>query len=550
MSFAQPAYLWLLLFLPLLIWLILQQRIYRHVVVPQLQLWLAGIRRHRWWDRWLETLARQCLAGLFCAVVLALAQPISLEPDPAFVVILDNSGSMMTQEAGATRWQQARVLAKEYLRQGRCWLVVTAPQPRLLPPTSLDSLTPDSGPGNPHQAIALATSLTGSGEQLVIITDGAGEEWPVAMETAKAWRPAPRIHVAGNTLENVGIKLREAYLADASTAILRVAVTNHGKLPVANRLAWRTIPDQGAAQEERLVAFQIAPGATWHHRLAVAATTPGKFEGRLQQPDALVLDDSVACRITPVPKARILVISDEPQPHLLGALAAYPQLIARDLSSIAQAIPHNVESHFDLVIVFSHELVLGSELELKNLAGNFLFWATHVPGLLPASVTTATDKSTDTVCWGVNSDHPVAQYLDLTMLQFETPVPHVPAKDLAVIAYGNNDNALIWEGQQGRLRYIYVGFSPKASSFPALPAFPLFIHNVILWATHQDRTMPLAVQQSDESESAIAPSHALSALPVAVTANRQRPWQTVCLWIALTLASLFAMTCLLRQRPG
>ncbi|MFO7545322.1 MAG: BatA domain-containing protein [Trueperaceae bacterium] len=336
MTFAAPAYLWLLSALPLVIALhYLRARRRRHDV-SALFLWRKArqtvARRRRFSPTWLlvAQLAFTALAAL------ALAQPrIATTALPDRVLLLDVSASMAASAgtAGAadtTRLDLARAAAKDLLAgAGRVAIVRVGVEPRVVAPldaaaderaAAIDAVVPGDAQADLSRALDLAAALL-PGAEIHLFTDQEIDLGRV------------QVHRFGNDVENVGIA---AFDVAIDQAFVSLVASGSRPREVEVRLLHE---DAEIARGTVLVPSDGAGSITFPLTDVV-----GVIEARLSVPDgdALALDDRAFAGSRP-----LTIVTDDAHGPLLRALEAMPNaetslvraaaLLAADLHVLSRA---------------------------------------------------------------------------------------------------------------------------------------------------------------------------------------------------------------------
>jgi hypothetical protein len=313
MTFAAPAYLWLLSALPLVIALhYLRARRKRHDV-SALFLWRKArqtvARRRRFSPTWLlvAQLAFTALAAL------ALAQPrIATAALPDRVLLLDASASMAASAGAAgaaetTRFDLARSAAKDLLAgAGRVGIVRVGVEPRVVAPldaaadaraAAIDEVVPGDALADLSRALDLAAALL-PGAEVHLFTDQEIDLGRV------------QVHRFGNDVENVGIA---AFDVAIDQAFVSLVASGARPREVGVRLLHE---DAEIARGTVLVPSDGAGTITFPLTDVV-----GVIEARLDVPpgDALALDDRAFAGSRP-----LSIVTDDSHGPLLRALQAMP----------------------------------------------------------------------------------------------------------------------------------------------------------------------------------------------------------------------------------
>lgn len=314
--------LWLvgLLLLPVIRWLHRGGQHRRAVAVSHLGLWrgaaasapAAGERRPpdpAWRRRALVT------ALLF----LALAEPQLPARSPAVTIWVDDSLSMLTREAQATRLVEGLVQVRSLLAEfGGADIelrTLADPWTRHGAPTEATAATISAGAGR-KEPTAPPMALLRPDHLHWLVTDGAHAalfEWP------EGRRPDRIVQVAGVT-RNVGLERLSARrnVNDADLVDLLLRVTNGGSADETRTVAFFTDTGEWASSTHRL-----EPGAS----VEVFASIPASASVRatLQPGDALAEDDVIMLDLAPLRRRRVAIGAKCPKP-LVAAVGAHPAL--------------------------------------------------------------------------------------------------------------------------------------------------------------------------------------------------------------------------------
>ena len=280
--------------------------------------------------RWLSLL----LQILFLALVtFALTQPLApwQTAQPASTVfVLDPSASMLAKEGSQSRWEQARAVLEQRIRQMRPFdrvaiLVATDP-PQVLSGwtasrrTLLEALAqaqPVEEGVSLRPALALAENLqaTQPNSSVQLLTDGV---W----KTAGDVDPKVECVWIGEPQPNAGITQFSARRSFSSPGEVRVS------LEVTSRAREKVDGTVELFRSGQLVDVQpvaLEPGGNWQREWDLRAEGADEFEAKLSgfPPDALAADDTARVKIDAVRVIRIILVSDA-NPYLEAALAALP----------------------------------------------------------------------------------------------------------------------------------------------------------------------------------------------------------------------------------
>ena len=404
MNFDFPLSFWLLgLLLAILIWH-LKERRRTPCVVPSLNFWVDFDSKRPRLFRVRQNLFLFSCFLLVAATLFTAARPYfpSGNEAPRYLVLLDNSASMGTQEEEGSRWEIACRLSKKYVNE-KSRVVLTTP-PVVMKAEEALRAAPSSETAPMGHAVEKWLDLISPEDHPVVITDGAGAEWPSSMEIIKR-KTTPWIHVVGERTENMGLEMSHVY-ASWKTFSCLVEISNLGKRKAANILSWKwegnTSLGEPEPPKQGAIPFELGPGEK--RREWFSLSTEGKsglFGCELEKKDFFPYDDHVFCTVSIPRKARILILSDDEPLYLRAALASYPEIVDPLHSGAFSGDKLPLTNDYDLII-----------MERKSWngplpGGNYLFLGSHVPSLsiLPEGYCNQWAKAP-------NPGHPIAKYLD------------------------------------------------------------------------------------------------------------------------------------------
>ena len=320
LTLVAPHWLLGLLLLPVIRWLHRGGQHRRTAAVSHLGLWrgaavsapAAGKRRppDPAWRR------RALLTAL---LLLALAGPGLPVRNPPVTVWVDDSLSMLTREAQATRLveglAQVRSLLSEFGVTEAEVRTLADPWTRLGAPTEATAATISAAAG--RQAPAAPPLALLRPERLHwLVTDGAHEalvDWP------EGRRPDRIVQVASVT-RNVGLERLSARRSanDADKVDLLLRVTNGGSAAETRVVSFVTDGGESTRSSHRL-----EPGASVDLRASIPAAA--SIRAALQPGDALVEDDQIMLDLSPLRRRRVSAGANCPRP-LVAAVGAHPAL--------------------------------------------------------------------------------------------------------------------------------------------------------------------------------------------------------------------------------
>ncbi len=464
MRLGAPAFLWLLLALPIIVLLYMLRARRQEVLISSVLLWQRARQdlQARLPIRRLERnllLLLQLLAAL-CAI-LAVAQPhlpLPATRGAATVIVLDTSVSMQATDVVPSRFEVAKQQAQARAASvgGPVMVIEAGPRPQILVPfgdrrdaqQALTRLRPTDAPGRLDDAVELARAQQAPQGQLqvVVFTDHAATQLP-----------GVTYRIIGSSSRNLAIVgLHTQPVADGTHVV--VQVKNFGdareRVPVVLSL-------DGRRALERVVFVGPASVTT------VTGTVPGQgiLKAEILVDDPLKADN-VAYGILGAPLARVVVLGEEDR-VLDQALAALPVRYTPTRQVTAEAF-----AGADVVI-------LNRIAPVTLPPGNFLLLGTTATNL--PLTTNGLAYGPQILRW--SHRHPVMRYVDLNGVLIQEALELRPTGG-EVLAEG--EGPLIWDYDGGGIRAIVVAFPIDRSDLPLKVAYPIFLTNAINWLAGSD----------------------------------------------------------------
>jgi hypothetical protein len=442
--FANPAGLWALLGIPVILLIHFLQRESKRVEVSTLFL-LEHLDREsvqgRRFDRlrssvplWLQLLGVLLLVWLLSEPRWASGRSVQ-----RVVLVLDNSASMeafreelleairkelppLTSLVGTTEYTAIESSSiGTTLYRGTSLGELTA---------ALSSWEPSAGSHSPEQALRVGRGLAGSGGILVFVTDHTGEPLPFG---------ASRLAV-GSPLDNVGFAGLRVETENDKT-LWRATLRNYSASPQTR--SW-FLGSEGRRSEARSVVLE--PGAT--------RVLQGEFPGGIDrvslvlEPDRFTRDDSLHL-VKPVPKQ--LLVSR------IGAASA-ESLIAGIIHSLENAAQAGAGETPDLWFATYNPL---APADLPGVA-IVLLNQEQVPRRFFSGPIVA-------------SNHPLVADLDWQgLIARSTPSIPMDGGDLVLLWQG--ERPLVFLREDSGKRQLVFNFDVASSNAPRLPAFIVLVH--------------------------------------------------------------------------
>ena len=521
MSLANPAALWLLAAVPLVLALHMYRVRRREVRVTILSLWEAvDDRRGSPRPAWLRLRPSAALGLQLLAVIaaaLAIANPLWSTTQsgwPRVVMIVDTSASMSATDIPDGRFETARAMARgvaEALDRGQSGMLMTSRGEIVVPFTTdtdrlragIDTLAATHRSDRMADALGAARRLVAAGPAALIhvFTDAAEPPAEPIPGLPVVWHPV------GESAANAGI---------TEFALRR------DPAPGADYQLYLTIANFDDA--ERAVEFEVAfedallhqqtlslpPGVQRGAVLPFRHDAAGVLTARIDGGDALVADDVVHA-VLPAPRLRRIALVGEGDLFLEEALRSdgAGQLFRAPSVAAAHA------AGADVVVIDAmapERLPPGRYLLLEAL-----------PADAPVAASGRVERPAVT---GWHQAHPVMRDVDLTDLLIEdalavhrktpdsrgtvlakssdTPLMYAwddgaggqAARERTGPAMGDGgarEGAETGDGADGAVRAVFLGFRSLHSDLRVRVAFPLLIGNALEWL-HPVRLDSLPVQ--------------------------------------------------------
>jgi aerotolerance regulator-like protein/VWA domain-containing protein len=480
MTLANPAALWGLLLIPLILLLYVLRTERRRLPWSNVRLWRGlgeELEARRNWRPPRRSLLLALQLAFVAVAVLALAGPTLLRPAEGehLIVVLDASASLGATDVLPTRFAAAQALALERLARlgpGDHATVIRAgaeARPLVeavaapLARAAVEGAALSQAPGDLRSALLLAgaAAATSAGNpRVVVFTDGS---FAAAAGGRPGW-PAVAGELAA-PVEYVAVGRGDANVAVTALALRRppnggptagyARVTNLGSAPAA--VPARLLADNLPLQSRRL---DLAPAASEELTFALPPGTR-TVAVQLDAPDLLAADNRAEARAPASGDRAVTLVSAQPD-LLARALRALPGVrvttVAPDDYAGAALAPLVV---FDAFL--PRVLPAADAIVVNPPAGGAL----EVLGEVPAPATLSYDRG-----------HPLLDAIDPAALQIsKIRQLRAPAWTNAVL--WSADGPALLEGTNGGRRVVILAFDPRASNLPRLRAFPLLLANAL-----------------------------------------------------------------------
>jgi hypothetical protein len=478
MQFANPAALYALLALPVIIAIHFLQQRSRRVRVSTLFLLdhatpisVAGARFERLRNSlplWLQLLAA-------CLITWLLAEPRWLRENSrqTIAVVLDSSISMSAFQAHHIEPALARSLGPwARTAQATDWLLMESDtrKPVLYRGTELSPLLaalagwqPTRGTHDPAEALLLARSLVKAAGTVLFVTDRKPPTLPSDLGIIAIGEPFANVGFVGAEIKPAG--------ADGQTS-WSVLVRNHSQEPQTREwwIEW-PLADATAHAPISKTPFTLSPGQT----LTLSGALPtGQDRAVLRlSPDRFSIDDAFPFF--------------SPQPKRLSASITLADPAQRDLfTSLLSAL-----DHLDL------QTASGSDLVLSEIGTATSTHAIQISGSEGVGTVASLDPSPV-----LTEHHPLTRDLDWASLL--TPAPTgltLSTDDQPLLWKGNRPLALLRQDTQddGRItQRLLLGWNPLASSAARNPAMVILLHRFIEDLRQRKRSFYTANFETDQ----------------------------------------------------
>ncbi len=518
MTFLQPAGLWLLGLIPVILLIHLLRSRPRRETVPSAFLW-RGLDREVSASRRVRpsrpTLLLLLQLLFVAAIALAVAGPrVTAPPRRHLFVLLDASASMLAREGVATASRfdeaarQARLLLDDLGAQDRATVLRVGPRPKVLAEdvepaearAALDGAHAGAGSAQMRDALLLLSDLgrrvADAAPEAVVLTDGAFADpgdlgalgLPVRFQLVG--RPGANQAVAA-------LQVQHQPRPGAGLAAL-ARVVNYADTPA--RLPLRLLADdvpletrevEVAARGGLEVAFTVPEGA---RRVTVA----------LGARDPLPEDDLAEVAVEASQARQVSLVSRMPE-TLERALRSIPNLRVETISPEGYT-----GAGAELVVLdgFLPERLPGGQLLIVN-----------PPSGRPGLPIVGEARSVEVSDW--DARHPLLRSVDLSavrLVRASTLDPPSWARVVAETAGG----PLILEGQEDGRSIVVLGFDPVNSGVDRMLAFPLLVSNAVAFLSGGElapslpagRSATLPVQPGVREVQLEGPEGAVRTLPV------------------------------------
>ena len=485
MTFLQPAGLWLLGLIPLVLLIYLLRSNPRRQTVPSAFLWkglnrdLSASRRWRPPSPSLLLLLQLLAIGV---VALAVANPrMTAPPRRHIFLLLDASASMLATDVQPSRFEeavrQARALLLGLGPHDRATVIRVGPSPRVVAEdvdtiaaqAALTELRAGAGSAAMREALFVASSLAGrvgdvTGEA-VVLSDGAFRE----LGDLAALSVPVRFQTVGRSADNQAVAVlsvvRQPQQAGGLAAFARVVNYADGpaRLPVrllVDGIAQETRDIEVAGRRRSELSFAVPEGS---RRVAVS----------LGSQDALAADDQAEVAVEAGHARQVLLVSRLPE-TLERALRAIPDLQVQTVS------PEGYSGAGAELVVFDGvlpERLPSGQLLIVN-PPNGRDYLKVVGEMRSVHVT------------DFDTRHPLLESVDLSAARLARATT-LEAPSWARVVADSVGRPLILEGRESGRSVVVFAFDPSGSSVDKMLAFPLLVSNAVAFLSGGELTPSL-----------------------------------------------------------
>lgn len=442
--FANPAGLWALLGIPVILLIHFLQRESKRIPVSTLFL-LEHLDREsvkgRRFDRlrysvplWLQLLGVLLLAWLLSEPRWTAGQSVQ-----RVVLVLDNSASMeafreelretldqelpkLTRFVGTTEFTVLESsISGENLYRGTSVLELQK---------ALESWKPGAGSHSPEQAIRVGRGIAGSEGTLVLVTDHPGDPLPFGALRLSVGTPIDNVGFAGLRVDD-----------EEGKKVWRATLRNYSKNPQSR--SW-FLGSGGRRTEARPV--ELAAGAT--HTLQGEFPEGSDRISLLLTPDRFTRDDRLDL-VNPSPKA--LLVSRTGAPQIEPVVAGLIESLENTSQAIAEETPDFWFASYNPLAPGSFPPVSVVFLNQEQVPRRFF------PGPIVAA------------------NQPLVSDLDWQgLIARSTPSIPLSPGDTTLLWQGERSLVLLREGEG--VRQLIFNFDVVTSNAPRLPAFIILVH--------------------------------------------------------------------------
>lgn len=463
MSFLHAHYLWFLSALAFPLIMRLRKKKYQKFPVPHLHFWLREnetLKRNKWKVDIRDLLYLLPLFLLFFLTNLSLTEPYNgnLHKTSHYLVVVDISPSMKTTTRSQSRLQTVQDLLQK-MSLSNYTIFTTHKIPQVISLEDISKL--EVGESDIENALEFVQNFYQANDHIIVFSDGVNSAWTKALaKLREKVGDKLLVQTIGDYSANSGI-----YVKKIEYTNVYIQIYHDYSISTSTRLLWRRL-DTSTPQKYYQKKIQLLPQKNLVEKLTLL---PGKWEFRLDLDENLQQDNIITQVVAKQKKCRVLVLSDKKIPEFMAALGVYQNLIDHNNSAFeVQTVP---DKFFDLVFVHLPQWDFSakanySKVVLWNSKGNFL----------PYTAFRVEKKSNFRNIF----HHKLMQNIDFSLLTTTAINLYTHSKNNLVV---HPNGSAIWQSSYQNTPFIYIGFSLQDSNITFLPSFPIFIKNLLLWAT-------------------------------------------------------------------
>lgn len=477
--FADPAWLYALWGLPVVVLLYLIRRRASRLMVPHLPIWedvIEQMKKRRRWTRTLLSILLQLL--LFATAILAGAGPYVEERRPGVghtVIVVDRSlGTRALSSSGrplnATVAERARELMAQAVGHGTVSVAFLQNGVRAKVPATRDIeelRAPLEDPGIPSgrrdwREVAGLRAAVGQEPRIVVVTPFA-----VAEDDRAA------IESAGVVVFGVGGVVPQAGIVEVRRTPEGLRVVVQGRGP-ERELALRRGPDS-----EPVVRVPVTPSPSGTPvTVPVPVDVGARPDLELLPYDGFRSDDRVPLVLPERERIGVLVVSDTSTPWLDAWLRA------SEILDPSRSNRTRTTQFREWVDDYDVTILVDDEQELPLPGGRYLLLGSGAPDL-PISRDERSVGAAEPV--ETRAEDPLVRALDLSRWRVHEVVATKAGDGLDVIVRGTR-GPLVSRGETSSVRFIDVAVrpDPRTSTLPLLAAFPLMLEAAVIELVGRD----------------------------------------------------------------
>lgn len=486
MSFALPLMWWgLLALLPLVAIYFLKVRPTRKPATAWF-LWAKVFEERRartLFERFRDVFSLLLLIAVFVAIVAAAARPYWLgDSRRDLVLLIDNSASMNTLEAGVSRLQLAKQAAADIVQaldgNQRCSVASVADSvvfhsnltdsPREL----LDAIEQISSTSVPASSAALAQFVSGAtatGPRRLVLSDGCWGNvgtWVEGLEWLK---------IGNDSAGNVGIvacDMQRLPLADSPVGVYLQVASSYTE-PVTVDLAVYHETDE---RLKKIVPMEIKPGINAAEVWRITEADEGRWFFRLEIEDRLADDNQAYAYLPPLVPVDVAVVGEDRffYDNSVQAFATgdrWLRLVEPTEAAVVM-LPGNLAMT---------EVSSDAALLIFNPSGESPYWANLADEMI-VGVATVRDE-----------DHPLVRHWDPTSLAWLGAKRLQAPAGAEVLVAADDGTPLLYRATDRGRRVVVVNLDPRQADFFLSPWFPVLVYSMATHLSGQGEPKPTIV---------------------------------------------------------